>query len=159
VHVRLPALLVTLTCLSACNQAQVRAETDVRDVKAAAEAFHRRVRWKDFQSASDLVVPERRAAFLAAREAQRDERDLTIADYELLELRVEPDSGRAEVVSRMSWFRMPNLSEHTDTVITELVPAGTGWLIARQNKGPFTPELQEPYVPAAPVDEAATSAP
>lgn len=152
---RLPALLLCTTLMSACTHTPVRTESDVQEVKSTADAFHRRTRWKDFQSASGLIVPERRAAFLAARDAQRDERDLSISDYELLEMRVEADGSRAEVVSRVSWFRMPNLSEHSDTVITELVPVGTTWLIARQSRGPFTPELQDPYVPADPVEPAA----
>ncbi|MDQ3265073.1 MAG: hypothetical protein M3Y59_15675 [Myxococcota bacterium] len=147
---RLPALLLCTTLMSACTHTPVRTESDVQEVKSTADAFHRRTRWKDFQSASSLIVPERRAAFLAARDAQRDERDLSISDYELLEMRVEADGSRAEVVSRISWFRMPNLSEHSDTVITELVPVGTTWLIARQSRGPFTPEMQDPYVPTEP---------
>lgn len=142
---RLLALLFATLVVSGCARSALRTDADPQAVKTAADTFHRRTRWKDFTSASTLIVADRRQAFLDAREAKRDERDLTISDYELLELRLDPNGERAEVVSRITWFRLPSLSENSDTVVSELVREGSTWFIARQSRGPFTPELEEPY--------------
>lgn len=146
---RLLASLTTFAFLVACAHTPAAGQADAEAVRSVADSFHKRVRWKDFSGASRLLVPERRAAFDAAREALKDERDLTVSDFELLELRMDADGQRAEVVSRLQWLRLPSLSEHSDTVTTELVKLGRDWFISQQNKGPFADALSEPYVPAA----------
>lgn len=144
------AVCLPLVLILGCATTQAGRQEEADAVKSIAEAFHRRARWKDFSSAANLLVPDRRAAFSQARERQGDERDLTISDYELLELRLDPDGARAEVISRVSWLRLPSLSERADTVVTELVRVDRAWLIARQNKGPFIPELQDAWLPPTP---------
>ena len=143
------ALLPTLTLLLlGCPPRNLAESADPKAVKEIADAFHRRARWKDFEGASNLLVGSKRAAFLEARERVRDDRDLQISDYELLELVVDPDGQTATVRSRISWLRLPSLSERVDIVVTELIPLDSrNWLITRQTKGPFGEELGEPYVP------------
>lgn len=150
---RLLAILTTFAFLVACAHTPAARQADAEALRSVVDSFHKRVRWKDYTGASRLLVPERRAAFDAAREERKDERDLTISDFELLEAQLAPDGTRAQVTSRIQWLRLPSLSEHTDTVTTELVKLGRDWFIARQNKGPFTPELDVPYE-APPPSEA-----
>ncbi len=100
-----------------------------------------RVRWKDFRGAAELVVPERRDGFGNAREAKRDTRDLSITDYQLEDARLSPDGTRATVVSRISWTRLPSVSENSDLVTSEFVFRDGSWLLARQDAGPFAGEL------------------
>lgn len=110
-------------------------------VKSTAERFHHRVRWKDYGGAALIVVPEKRPRFDEAREALNDARDLNVADYELLEIELSPDTLSARVVSRMSWLRLPSVSTHDDTVVSEFVWRDGAWMLARQTGGPFEDEL------------------
>ena len=136
--------------LAACAHTPAKPTPDPEAIRATAESFHRRARWKDFRGAADLIVADRRQAFVDARDQQRDERDLTISDYELTDLRLDPDGERAWVVSRISWLRLPSVTEQTQLVTTELVGSGRSWRIARQDRGPFADVLSAPYAPAAP---------
>jgi len=138
------APLLAALCV-ACAHTPEAPKPDPAGAKLAAETFLRRTRWKDFRGASAVVVPDRREQFVAACERRRDERDLEISDYELLDLRLEPSGDRAVVVSHVAWLRLPSLSERTDTVTTELVRQDGAWLVARQDRGPFVVELGAPY--------------
>jgi hypothetical protein len=113
----------------------------VEGAQKTAELFHHRTRWKDFGGAALLVVPKQRSAFEQARRLLGDERDLSIADYELDNVTLGPDYRSARVVSRVSWHRLPSLSQHDDTVVTELSWCDGAWLIARQTGGPFDGDL------------------
>lgn len=133
--------------LSACAHGPRSSGAD--GAHKVADLFHHRVRWKDFGGAALLVVPEKREAFEQARQLLKDERDLTVADYQLDEIQVSPDQLSARLVSRVSWYRLPSVSAHEDTVVTELVWHEGAWLIARQTGGPFEEELSAPWVPPA----------
>ena len=124
-----------LVLCSAC--AHIKRAADLESLKAAADTFHERIRWRDFRGASELIAPERRAAFQAARDSQRDERDLSITDYQLEDARLSADGSTALVISRMSWMRLPSLSETTQLVTSEFVLRDGSWLLARQSGGPF----------------------
>ena len=111
------------------------------EMRSTAELFHERIRWKDFRGAAELVVPERRERFKRAVSARGDERDLSISDYELEQAQLSSDAKSATVVSRVSWLRLPSISEHSELVSSELVRRDGVWLIARQQGGPFGGEL------------------
>jgi hypothetical protein len=128
-----------VTALLACAHTPGGGGTE--GAQSTAELFHHRTRWKDFGGAALLVVPERRSAFERSRRRLGDERDLSIADYELNEITLGPDSLSARVVSRVSWHRLPSISQHDDTVVTELRWSDGGWMIARQIGGPFDEDL------------------
>lgn len=110
----------------------------------ASEAFWKRARWRDWRGAAEVIVPERQKQFEKAREVQGDEKDLTLTDYELLEAKPAIE-GKAVVVTKVSWIRLPSVTEKTDTVTTELVQLGSVWFVAQQDSGPFAPELKEAY--------------
>ncbi|MGA9525134.1 MAG: hypothetical protein WBV82_26980 [Myxococcaceae bacterium] len=80
----------------------------------------------------------------------KDDRDLHIADYELTELTLSADGLEARVVSRLSWHRLPSLSQHDDTVVSEFVWRDGAWFLSRQTGGPFEEDLSAPYTPPAP---------
>src|SRR4051812_10452038 len=83
---------LTATCFFGCATVP---HGDVDELKPTIEAFHKCARWKDFQCIANLLVPSKRDAFLKAREAMKDERDLTISDYELEEAKVAGDRLKA----------------------------------------------------------------
>ncbi len=121
----------------------------MESLRHAADTFHQRARWRDFRGAAELVIPERRLAFEKARQASRDDKDLTITDYQLEDARLSPDATRAIVVSRVNWIRLPSVTEETALITSELVWRGGTWFIARQDAGPFAEELKEALIPLA----------
>ncbi|MDX2010964.1 MAG: hypothetical protein SFW67_12265 [Myxococcaceae bacterium] len=132
-------VLQVLACaaLSAC--ATMRNKPDVEELKPTIEAFHQRARWKDFRGAADLIVPERRTSYVKARLKTDDERDLFITDYELEDAKISSD-GTAEVVSKMTWYRLPSASTKTTVVVSVFVWREGKWWLESQDDGPF-PEL------------------
>ena len=149
---RTGALLVLLSTLCAC--AAWRARPDVEELKPAIEAFHQRARWKDFRAAADLLVPERRKAFVKARTRTDDERDLFITNFDLEDAKVSA-AGVAEVVSRISWYRLPSNVEKTATLTSVFVWREGKWWLESQDDGPF-PDLMP--APELPTSDAGTDA-
>ncbi len=92
-------------------------------------------------------MPERRERFEQALKARADERDLSISDYELERERISADGKSATVESRVSWTRLPSVSEKTELVTSELVRRDGSWLISRQQGGPFARELGDELPP------------
>lgn len=138
---------VAALVLGAAGCAHTPSSSGPDEARRAADLFHHRARWKDYGGAALVIVPEKRAAFDEARRLLNDERDLTISDYQLDELSLSQDTLSARVVSRVSWYRLPSLSQHDDTVVTDLVWLNGAWLIARQTGGPFEEELSGPWMP------------
>ncbi len=113
---------------------------DLETLKPTAEAFHQRVRFKDFRGASELIVPERRDGFVRARDSANDEKDLFFTDYELEEAKVSPDLREASIVSKLSWYRLPSTTEQRATLTSRFAWRQGRWLLESQEAGPF-PEL------------------
>lgn len=144
-HPRLPVLLVLAAAFLACAHGRVGGDPET--ARKTAELFHHRSRWKDYGGAALLIVPEKRKAFDDARRLLHDERDLNISDYQLDEISLSEDAASARVVSKIDWYRLPSVTNHEDTVVTDFVYRGGAWMIARQTGGPFSDELSGPYVP------------
>lgn len=146
--VRLVSLVLSLV-LFACAHTPAQLP-GLEALKPAVETFHQRLRWKDFRGAGELIVPERREAFERALIERRDDRDLSINDYELEDAKISEDGLTARVVSRIAWNRLPSSSVHEDIVISEFVLRGQTWFLARQENGPFGKELSAEYAPRNP---------
>lgn len=117
---------------------------DVEELKPTAERFNQRIRWKDFRGAAELIVAEKRGAFIKARMKLKDDQDLTISDVELEDAQVAPDLLSASVVSRIHWYRLPNATEKTAVVSNLYVWREGTWQLESQDDGPF-----EELLPAA----------
>jgi hypothetical protein len=126
----------------ACAHGPPRAPRE--SLKPAAQQFHERIRWKDFTGASDLIVPERREQFRVARSTSKDERDLSITDFELDRIELSPDGTTARVSAHLKWVKLPSNTEQDAVVVSEFVDYRGTWLLARQEHGPFD-DLSEPY--------------
>ncbi|SEU38569.1 hypothetical protein [Stigmatella erecta] len=133
-----PLVLLALFCGACAHTAK---STGLEGLQPVVDDFYKRLRWKDFRGASRHLVPEHREAFLKARRELHDERDLSITDYEVLEVGLAPDGLRATVTSRIQWMRLPSASEQTATTTSEFVYQGGVWLLERQLEGPFAGEL------------------
>jgi hypothetical protein len=137
--------LVALLALVACAHAPH--STGLPGLKPVCEDFLQRIRWRDYRGAANTILPERREAFLAARKAQHDERDLTITDYDLEDAKLGADDTHAKVVTKVSWVRLPSPTENTDTITLEFLFKDRAWWLARMDEGPFVPELSAPVSP------------
>ena len=112
----------------------------VSTLKSTYEEFEQRARWADdAAAAAQLMVPERRAAFLAAR--TRDATDLSITDIELLDVVVAEDSQKATVISRYRWVPPPlDLGEDRRREERCGSCGANDWFLESMQGGPF-PDL------------------
>ncbi|HZH04857.1 MAG TPA: hypothetical protein VEY30_13815 [Myxococcaceae bacterium] len=110
-------------------------------LRKSADTFHQRVRWGDLRGAAELIVPERRDAFLDATLERNDARDLKVTDYELEDARLSADGKSATVVSRLSWHRLPSVTQEEEQVTSRFVRRDETWLLVQQKRGPFVKEL------------------
>ena len=115
--------------------------TGLEGLKPVVEDFHKRIRWKDFRGAARHIVPESREQFVRARSDQQDERDLSITDFEILEIALAEEGLNATVTTRLQWMRLPSASEQTATISSEFVFRDGAWLLERMEGGPFAGEL------------------
>ena len=106
-------------------------------LKSTYEEFEQRARWADDSgAAAQMVVPERRSAFLTAR--TRDAKDVSISEIELLDVRQSEDGQQATVTSRFRWIRLPSTSEKIEDVKSVWVARGSEWFLESMQGGPFT---------------------
>ena len=107
-------------------------------LKSTYEDFEQKARWGESAAAAQLLVPERRDQFLAAR--SRDGSDLNITDIELLNVAPSDDGIHATVTSRWRWFRLPSTSEQVQESTAIWVARGGEWLLESMQGGPY-PDL------------------
>jgi hypothetical protein len=122
---------------------------DLDELKPAVEAFHQRLRWKDFRGAADLIVPERREGFLKERTRLKDDKDLYITDFQLEDAKTSPDQSVARAVARLSWYRLPSTTEETAVVTNVFAWREGAWFLESQDSGPFE-ELRPAPAPLRP---------
>lgn len=145
--------MVSLVSLFFCACATVP-KADQEQLKPTIEGFHKAVRWKDYRQASDLLVPELRTEFTKQRLKLNDDQNLTITEYDLEDARVAPDGMRASVVSKVSWFRLPDTTVKSATPTSQFVWREAHWLLESMDEGPF-PELKPAPEAAAKHTESA----
>jgi len=134
-------VLLLLVALIGGACAHTPQSTGLEGLRPVVEDFHKRIRWKDFRGAAKHIVPESREVFLRARKELQDERDLSITDFEVLDVQLAPDGMRATITARLQWMRLPSPSEQTATVTSEYVFRDRAWQLERMLDGPFAGEL------------------
>ncbi len=135
-----PALTAISLCLFvACATTK---KGDVELLRPTLDAFHSRMRWKDFAQIPSQLVFEKREAFVTASNKRDDEKNLFVTDYQLEACDVKPDDQTIAIcMSKVSWYRLPSVATKTVVVATTLKWQGGQWLIDRQSDGPFAEEL------------------
>jgi len=132
---RLLAVLLALLLGGGC--AHTKKKIDLETLNPTVDAFHQRVRWKDYRLASRYVVPERQKDFEDSIRERGDERDLDISDYEIEGVELVEEGQRARVTSRLRWTRLPSVSVKEEQVTSEFVYREGKWLLEKQTGGPF----------------------
>ncbi len=135
----LPLAVGVLTAFTGCAHGK---NGSLDSLKPSVETFHQRVRWRDYRGAAELLTPERRDGFEKAVRARNDDKNLTITDYQLEDAKLAQDGQSAEVVSRLSWVRLPSVSEQSEVVRSKWVFREGVWLLDAQDNGPFAAELK-----------------
>ena len=107
-------------------------------LKSTYEDFEQKARWGESAAAAQLLVPERRSQFLAARAS--DKSDLNIIDIELLNVAPGTDDQHATVTSRWRWYRLPSTSEQVQESTAVWVARGGEWMLESMQGGPY-PDL------------------
>jgi len=107
-------------------------------LKSAYEDFEQKARWGEGAAAAQLLVPERRSDFIAAR--SREHSDLNITDVELVNVTPSDDGMTTTVTSRWRWYRLPSTSEQVSESKGIWVARGGEWLLESMQGGPY-PDL------------------
>lgn len=110
---------------------------DLEELKPTVEAFHQRLKWRDFRGAAEIIVPEKRAAFVRGRVKDHDEEDFQVSEYQLEDAVLSPDKSVALVVSKLAWVKMPSISEQRVTLTNKFVWRDKAWFLESQDTGPF----------------------
>ncbi len=107
-------------------------------LKSTYEDFEQKARWGEAAAVAQLLVPERRSQFLAAR--AREKSDLNITDIELVNVVTSDDGSHATVTSRWRWYRLPSTSEQVSESRAIWVARGGDWQLESMQGGPY-PDL------------------
>ena len=107
-------------------------------LKSTYEDFEQKARWGESAAVAQLLIPERRSQFLAARAS--DGKDLNITDVELMDVTPSDDGSHATVTSRWRWFKLPSTSEQVSESKAVWVARGGEWLLESMRGGPY-PDL------------------
>ena len=107
-------------------------------LKSTYEDFELKARWGESAAVAQLLVPERRSQFLAAR--SKEHSDLNITDVELVNVTTSDDGSNATVTSRWRWYRLPSTSEQVQESTAVWVARGGEWMLESMQGGPY-PDL------------------
>ncbi len=125
--------LASLLAAAGCAHSGSRSP-GLSDLKSTAERYHRLLRWGDVRASLQIVAPELRAKALRSSVERKDDEDLKVIDYEMVDAQV--DGERAKVLSKITWHRLPSVTARTDAVSFELVARDGAWYIRSIDGGP-----------------------
>ncbi len=146
--------LVGALAFAAC----ARGQPDLEELKPMLDKFHQSIRWKDFRGAANYLVPELRGDFVSARRDAKDDKNLFITDFQLQDAQMT-SATTATAQSRISWYRLPSVTESTEAIETTVSWRTDRWMVESQNLGPF-PELHpQPKQESAAKQEKGTLVP
>jgi len=85
-------------------------------------------RWREYDSASNYLLPSVRQDFLAAIEPYRQ--DLNIEDYVIKDIHLDAEGRNATVVVSRSFFKMPSVLLQEEEVTQHWVRAVGEWYLS-----------------------------
>ena len=110
------------------------------ELEAANNVFAKSIRWSDLKGWGQQVVPERRAEFVTL--AATDEDNLKVNDYEVEDVQISGD--KAIVRGRVSWYRLPSITNKTERMNVLWERKNGTWLITSIVGGPLPLPEQAP---------------
>ena len=131
-HRALSILFLVALCGFACGRPR---KPSLSELKPTAEKFYTSIRWKDFRGAAEYVVPQKQSAFIRARIAKNDDRDLYITEANLEDARIV--NSIATVIARLSWYRLPSTTVTQDVQEVRFVWEKNRWWVESIDTGPF----------------------
>ncbi len=151
-------LLPLLLLLAGCTGLSSSVRTgDTDELNHQVELYERALHWKDEVAAAAFWAPEKRAAWRRGTIERRDERDLSITSFDIEEVRLDKAGGRAFV--KVSWVRLPSLTEKEDLVEERWERRDGAWLIVDEIGGPDGRPVDKKPESIGVVPSKATAAP
>lgn len=98
----------------------------------SADQYYQGIRWKAFSQAAAVLPPDRRAAFLKAREAERDL--FSVLDYEIHSVEFDAAQESAVVIVDYTWNRLPSTSLEKSRIQQRWQSQKTGWMLVEQHE-------------------------
>jgi hypothetical protein len=141
VAVRLTLPLALLAFVSCAHTPAASGSLD--DAQRTAEAFLHQLRWDNLSSASNLVVPSRRAEFRQRVDDGKLEDHLKVTEYELKEVGRAPD-GQVVASSQITWYLEPSVTLNKETLRLHLTWLGEAWGVAWIEGGPIPLDVHPP---------------
>lgn len=123
-----------------CVHKKVR--PSVETLRSSAETFHRMLRWGEIRAAAQFVAPTRRTEYLRKVIDAKDEQTLKVNEYELEDAQMAGD--HAVVVSSISWYRLPSVTNTTEAMVVQWVHRDSVWFIESIEGGPIPLPPKEP---------------
>ena len=142
-------LLLALLALAGCATA-LKPRPTGDGLKRRSEAFHRSLRWGDLRGAAAYVHPDQRRAWLQKALDGKDEDNLKVLEYAAEDAQVDLPSGKAQVLSRMTWHRLPSLTMNNDTLVVSWEAQETTWYVTSIERGPLPLAAPDPLLKQLP---------
>jgi hypothetical protein len=106
------------------------------ELKHSAERFGRQVQWSDLRGAALNFTPMARAIFVAETTKRDDEKNLKVTDVELEDMVIAKDGKSAVVTTKLTWYRMPDLSTKTERMVMHWEVRDNFWVLTQIDGGP-----------------------
>ena len=118
--------LVAAVLAPACGSLKLRSQQNNLDERVTN--YHDSYRWRDYESAGELVQPSVRRDFMAAAEALRN--DLNVTDYQIKRISLAESGREATVVVTRSFFKMPSVSVQQQELRQHWILVQGNWYLA-----------------------------
>lgn len=122
------AVLFCMLFSAGCKDNKFTMMNRQEDLRERAELYHDRYAWRDFETASFMVVPDSRRDFLRFTEPLQ--RGYTVEDHSIQLIKVSPDGDRAAVVVKRSFIKTPSITLQSESVTQEWVFQEGAWYLS-----------------------------
>lgn len=121
--------LVLIVVLSGCADKGMKLASKEAELMERVEAYHDMFYWRDYETASLLVVSDHRSDFMNFTEQLKT--GYAIESYTIKEVKAAPDGSKASVVVSRSFVRAPSITLQSRDFIQEWVADQDGvWFLS-----------------------------
>jgi hypothetical protein len=107
----------------------VRLANRETELRQRVQKYHDLIKWRDYQSAVELVAPDKRGEFMSFAQ-WANEQGIRIEDYVINEVVMEPSAERAAITIHRAFYRLPSVTVQVKDITQEWVLIDGGWYVA-----------------------------
>ena len=123
------AVLIAVASLTfGCKESEFLKASKKADLTERVEQYHDRFRWRDFETASMMVVPSMRGDFMVYADTIR--RGYAIENYAVKSINVSDSGDQAAVSVRRSFIESTSVVLQTQDLIQQWIYKEGGWYLA-----------------------------